>query len=106
MRSSLIKVIKAKCGIKYGECLAESKELEDFVRSICDSLQKGLTEGLEIKFPIEFEIAVVLKKANDEMISLLVVDDSGNYHKQEISRIKFKIGKKEAHSDRIRFFRE
>jgi hypothetical protein len=86
--------------------LAESKELEDFVRSACVGIQKGVAEGLEIKYPIEFEVAVVIKKETDGMFKLFVVNDSENYAKQEISRIKFKIGKQEASSGRIRFFRE
>lgn len=85
--------------------MAESKELEDFVRSACISIQKGVSEGLEIKFPIEFEVAVVIKR-KDGMFKLLIVNDSENYAQQEVSRIKFKIGKQEAHSSRIHFFHE
>ena len=86
--------------------MAESKELEDFVRSACVAIQKGVTEGLEIKYPIEFEVAVIIKKEINGMFKLFVVNDSENYAKQEVSRIKFKIGKQEAYSGRIRFFRE
>jgi len=86
--------------------VTESKELEDFVRSACVGIQKGATEGLQIIFPIEFEVAVVIKKENNELFKLLVVNDSDNYAKREISRIKFKIGNQEATSERIRFFRE
>ena len=86
--------------------MADSKELEEFVRSACISIQKGVTEGLEIKFPIEFEVAVVIKKETDDMFKLLVVNDSGNYAKKAISRIKFKIGKQEAFGSRIHFFRK
>ena len=86
--------------------MAESKELEDFVRSACVGIQKGITEGLEINFPIEFEVAVVIQKEVDGVLKLLVVNASGNYAKQEVSRIKFKIGRQEAFSDRIHFFRK
>ena len=86
--------------------LAESKELEDFVRSVCTGIQKGVTEGLEVKFPIEFEVAVVIQKENDGRFKVLVANDSGKYAKEEISRIKFEIGKQEASSGRIHFFRE
>ena len=87
--------------------MAESKELEDFVRSACIGIQKGITEGLEIKFPIEFEVSVVIQKGADKELKVLVVDASGDYAKQKISRIKFKIGKPlEASSGRIHFFRE
>ncbi len=86
--------------------MVESKELEDFVRSACLSIQKGVTEGLEVKFPIEFEMSIVTRKDNDGKFKLLVVNDSEDYAKEEISRIKFFIGEREASSGRIRFFRE
>ena len=87
--------------------MAESKELEDFVRSACIGIQKGITEGLEIKFPIEFEVSVVIQKGVDGVLKLLIVNASGNYSKQKISRIKFKIGKPlKASSGKIHFFRE
>lgn len=86
--------------------MVESKELEDFVRSACLSIQKGVTEGLEVKFPIEFEMSVVTGKGNDGKFKLLVVNDLEDYAKEEISRIKFFIGEREASSGRIRFFRE
>jgi hypothetical protein len=86
--------------------LAESRELEDFVRSACISIEKGVSEGLELKFPIEFEVAVLVKREKDGMFKLLIANDSGNYAEQKVSRIKFKIGKQEAHSTSIHFFRE
>ena len=86
--------------------MAESKELEDFVRSACISLQKGVSEGLEIKFPIEFEVAVLVEREKDGIFKLFIVNDSDNYAEQKVSRIKFKIGKQEAHCNRIHFFHE
>lgn len=86
--------------------MVESKELEDFVRSACLSIQKGVSEGLEVKFPIEFEVSVIAKKENDGKPRLLVVKDLENYARHEISRIRFNIGEREASSERIRFFRE
>ncbi|MCW4054322.1 MAG: hypothetical protein NWE84_05310 [Candidatus Bathyarchaeota archaeon] len=87
--------------------MADNKELEDFVRSACVGIQKGVTKGLELKFPVEFEVAVVIQKGVDGALKLLVVDASGNHAKQKISRIKFKIGKPlEASSGKIHFFRE
>ena len=87
--------------------MADNKELEDFVRSACVGIQKGVTEGLELKFPVEFEVAVIIQKGVDGALKLVVVDASGNYAKQKISRIKFKIGKPlEASSGKIHFFRE
>jgi hypothetical protein len=103
-----LKVIKEKYRIRNkGKKLTESKELEGFVRSACIGIRKGITEGLEIKFPIEFEVAVVIQKGVGGELKLFVVNASGNYAEQEISKIKFKIGKQdEASSGKIRFFRE
>ena len=86
--------------------MAESKELEDFVRSACVAIQRGVTEDLQIKYPIEFEVAVAIKKGADGIFKLVVMNESKSQYKEEISRIKFKIGKKETDSGRIRFFRE
>jgi len=86
--------------------LAENKELENFVRSACVAILRGVTEGLEIKYPIEFEVAVVIRKGADGIFKLVVVNELKNHDKQEISRINFKIGKKETSGGRIRFFRE
>jgi hypothetical protein len=72
--------------------LTENKELEEFVRSACISLQKGVTEGLEIIFPIEFEIAVVSQKNAGAGLKLIVAYASGKYAKEEMNKIKFKIG--------------
>ena len=92
--------------LNRGYSLAESKELEDFVRSACIAFQRGVTEGLEIKYPIEFEVAVVIKKGADGILELAVVNESKSQCKEEMSRIRFKIGKKDTDSGRIRFFRD
>ena len=86
--------------------MAESNELEDFVRSACVAIQRGVTGGLEVKYPIEFEVAVVIKKGADGIFKLVVVNESKSQYKEETSRIYFKIGKKDTDSGRIRFFRE
>jgi hypothetical protein len=49
---------------------------------------------------------VIKKEKDGGSFNVLVVNDSGKYAKEEISRIKFKIGKQEASSGRIHFFRE
>ena len=50
------------------------------------SIKKGITDGLEIKFPIEFEVAVVIQKGVGGVSRLRAVNASGKYTKQEITR--------------------
>ena len=40
----------------------ESKELEDFVRSACIGIQKGMPEKFMLRDAVEFEVSVILKK--------------------------------------------
>ena len=53
--------------------MAESKELEDFVRSACVAIQRGVIEGLEIKYPIDFEVAVVIKKGAVVSVGCIII---------------------------------
>lgn len=68
----------------------ESKELEDFVRSTIESIEKGLKEGYGVG-DIEFELAVVKIKKGKGGIRVFVVDASGEYGKENISKIKFRV---------------
>jgi hypothetical protein len=70
------------------------KELEEYVRSVCTNIQKGITDGLMLDGAIEFELAVVNTKEAGGGLKLFVLDTKGNYSKKEISKIKFKIAKK------------
>ncbi len=69
----------------------DSKELSDFVRSTIDGIEKGLKKGYELSGDIEFEAAVVNLKRGEGGIKLYVVDASGKYGKEAVSKIKFKI---------------
>lgn len=70
----------------------ESKELENFVRAAIEGIEKGLKEGYVIAGDIEFEVAVVKIKGAGARVKLFVVDASGKYDKEEVSKIKFKVG--------------
>ena len=73
-----------------------SEELEKFVRSTIESIKKGTPDGFTFHGPVEFEIAVVKIKEAKGGFKLFVVDASGKYDKEAVSRIKFKIGTKGA----------
>ncbi len=70
------------------------KELEEYVRSVCTNIQNGITDGLMLDGAIEFELAVVNTKEVGGGLKLFVLDARGDYSKEEISKIKFKIAKK------------
>ncbi len=69
----------------------ESKELEDFVRSTIESIEKGLKKGYQLSGAIEFEVVVANMKKGEGGIKLFVVGASGEYDKKNVSKIKFKI---------------
>lgn len=77
----------------------ESKELKDFVSSTIDSVEKGL-EGKKYRLSgsIEFEVAVVNVKKGEGGVKLFVVDASGKFGKENITKIKFKIEKTRNHA--------
>ena len=70
----------------------ESKELKDFVKATIESIEEGLKEGYELKGDIEFELAVVTKKGAGAGLKIFVVDASGKYEVEHVSKFKFKIG--------------
>lgn len=69
----------------------ESEELKDLVRSTIEGIEKGLKEGYSLIGDIEFEVAVVVVKKAEGGLKLLVVGASGEYTKENISKIKFKV---------------
>lgn len=70
----------------------DSKELEEFVRSACQSIEKGIIQGYKLTAPIKFEVAVVNEKKAEGGIKLFVVGASGEYKTEQISKITFEIG--------------
>lgn len=71
----------------------ESKELEDFIRSACVGIQKGMPDKFMLRDAVEFEVSVVTEKVAGGRVRILIVGASGQYKKEEICKIKFKITK-------------
>lgn len=69
----------------------ESQELTDLVRSTIEGIEKGLQNGYSLQGDIEFEVAIVKMKSADGGVKLVVVNASGKYNKEEVSKIKFKV---------------
>jgi len=70
----------------------DSEELKNFVSSTIESIEEGL-KGKKYRLSgcIEFEVAVVNVKKGEGGLKLFVVDASGKYGKENVSKIKFKI---------------
>ena len=71
--------------------MEQSEDLEKFVRSTIESIKKGTPDGFVLHGPVEFEVAVVKSKEAKGGFKLFVVDASGKYDKEAVSRVKFKI---------------
>ena len=80
----------------------ENIKLEEFIEKMTTTIantmittEKILVGENQNKFilssPIEFELAVIVKKEAKGKINVLVVEAGGNYEQKTISRIKFQI---------------
>ena len=80
----------------------ENIKLEEFIEKMTATIANTMINTKKIhggenknKFilssPIEFELAVIVKKKAKGKINVLVVEAGGNYEQKTISRIKFQI---------------
>lgn len=79
----------------------DSEELKELIRSTIQSIEEGVTEKYQLKGAIEFNLAVVNVKKAEGGIKLLVVDASGKYSKETISKIRFEIEPTEVRPKRV-----
>jgi hypothetical protein len=78
----------------------DSEELRNFVSSTIDSIEEGLKgKSYRLSGSIEFEVAVVNVKKAEGGLKLFVVDSSGKYDKENVSKIRFKIEKERPRMD-------
>jgi len=71
-----------------------TNELKDYIKNICKAIENADTETINLKSPIEFELAVITKKEGKGKVNIFVVDAGGKYEKEAISKIKFSMGYK------------
>lgn len=72
----------------------DSEELKDFISSTIDSIEQGIQGKKEeycLNGSIKFEIAVVNVTKGEGDIKLFVVDASGKYSNESVSKIAFEI---------------
>jgi hypothetical protein len=69
-----------------------SEDLKELVSTTIESIREGM-KGVEcgVIGPIEFEIAVIKSKEAKGGLKFFIADASGNYSKESISKINFKI---------------
>jgi hypothetical protein len=72
--------------------LFENKELSDLVRATIEGVEKGRKEGWGLRGDIEFDVAVVNLENVGGGLKLYVVKLGGEHSKENVTRIKFKIG--------------
>jgi len=69
------------------------KLLKEFIRSIINGVEEGLSDDYEVKEYIELELAVVKIKEGGGGLKIFVADAKGKYSKEEVTKIKFRINK-------------
>jgi hypothetical protein len=69
-----------------------SEDLKEIVSSTIESIKEGMKgKGCGLGGPIEFELSVIKTKAAQGGFKFLIADASGNYAKESLSKISFKI---------------
>ncbi len=71
----------------------DSAELGDYVKSTIEGIEKGLKEGYKLKGEIEFELAIINTKEGEGGLKIKIVNVGGSLSKENVSKIKFKVGK-------------
>jgi len=72
--------------------MPDGEDLENYVKTITTAIDKGIPDGFTLKGDIEVELVVVSSKNVGGKFSILVAEAGGKYQKEELSKIKFKIG--------------
>ena len=72
----------------------EYHDLDEFLKSLQENIEGGIKDDFELKGDIEVELAIVKTKKAGGKVQILVAEGGGKYEKEELSKIKFKIGKK------------
>jgi len=73
----------------------EYPELSEYLKNLQSEIQSGITEDFYLKGDIEIELAIVKTKIAGGKLKILVAEAGGNFEKETISTIKFKIAKKD-----------
>jgi len=69
-----------------------SEDLKEIVSTTIDSVKEGMKDRKTgVVGPIEFEIAVIKTKAGKGGFKFLIAEASGDYAKENISKISFKV---------------
>lgn len=69
-----------------------SEDLKEIVSATIESIKEGLKDKqCAVVGVIEFEIAVIKTKEAKGGLRFLIADASGNYSKENVSRIKFSV---------------
>jgi len=69
-----------------------SEDLKEIVSTTIESIKEGMKgKGCGVVGPIEFEIAVIKSKEAKGGLKFFIADASGNYAKENISKIMFKV---------------
>jgi len=69
-------------------------KLDEFVHSLTSQITNGMPDGYALKGDIEVELVVVSTKNAGGKFSIFIAEAGGKYQKEELSKIKFSIGRK------------
>jgi hypothetical protein len=78
-----------------------SEDLKELISTTIESIRAGVKgKDCGVSGDIDFEVSIIKSKEAKGGFKILIADASGNYSKESISKIKFKIASK--NTDRAR----
>ena len=67
------------------------EDIKYFIRSFLDGIHDSLEDTHQLNSDIEFELKVIKTKTVQGKFKIIIAEAEGNYSKEKISIVKFKI---------------
>jgi len=72
--------------------MGKHNEIEEFIRKTFEGISAGEEDRFKLMSNVEFELSVIVNKSGKGGLDLAIVGAGGEYSKESVSKIKFKMG--------------
>lgn len=76
--------------------MTDVENLDEFVKTITTQINEGIPDTHYLKGDIEVELSIISSKNVGGKLNIMIAEAGGKYQKEELSKIKFKIAKKDS----------
>ena len=72
--------------------MSDIQNLDVFVKNLVTQINDGIPDTHYLKGEIEVELSIVSTKEMGGKLNIMIAEAGGKYQREELSKIKFKIG--------------